>query len=178
MCTVYVFIKLSFVTGSEPTITTGLRQIKILFGSLADILYVTAAQIMLIKIRPVNNFSYFDFEIADVTFCRIPITHLTTLSISLLFIKVRVVTRELFTIPFSIIVRNLRPVAVKYAIYTIEKFGNSTFKYYISPLTNMQGEPGVDYDEPNLDPLVCDLCKQEFDSLDTLGEHQKKYHNM
>ena len=42
----------------------------------------------------------------------------------------------------------------------------------------MQGEPGVDYDEPNLDPLVCDLCKQQFDSLDTLGEHQKKYHNM
>lgn len=42
----------------------------------------------------------------------------------------------------------------------------------------MQGEPGVDYDEPNLDPLVCDLCKQKFDSLDTLGEHQKKYHNM
>ncbi len=42
----------------------------------------------------------------------------------------------------------------------------------------MQGEPGVDYDEPNLDPLVCDLCKQQFDSLNTLGEHQKKYHNM
>ena len=59
-----------------------------------------------------------------------------------------------------------------------EQFGNSTLKYYIFPLTNMQGEPGVDYDEPNLDPLVCDLCKQKFDSLDTLGEHQKKYHNM
>jgi hypothetical protein len=42
----------------------------------------------------------------------------------------------------------------------------------------MQGEPGVDYDDPNLDPLVCDICKQRFDSLDTLGEHQKKYHNM
>jgi hypothetical protein len=26
--------------------------------------------------------------------------------------------------------------------------------------------------------LVCDLCKKQFDSLDTLGEHQKKYHNM
>ena len=42
----------------------------------------------------------------------------------------------------------------------------------------MQGEPGVDYDEPNLNPLVCDLCKQQFDSIDALGEHQKKYHNM
>jgi hypothetical protein len=42
----------------------------------------------------------------------------------------------------------------------------------------MQGEPGVDYDEPNLNPLTCDICNQRFDSLDTLGEHQKKYHNM
>lgn len=119
MCTVYMFIKLSFVTGSEPTITTGLRQIKILFGSLADILYVTTAQIMLIKIHPVNNFSYFDLEIADMTFCRVPITHLTTLPISLSFIKVHVVMRELFTISFSIIVRNLQQVADEYATYTI-----------------------------------------------------------
>jgi hypothetical protein len=34
-------------------------------------------------------------------------------------------------------------------------------------------EPGVDYDEPNLNPLICDICKQEFDSIDKLGEHQK-----
>jgi hypothetical protein len=37
-----------------------------------------------------------------------------------------------------------------------------------------QGEPGVDYDEPNLNPLICDICKQEFDSLDKLGEDQKQ----
>jgi hypothetical protein len=41
-----------------------------------------------------------------------------------------------------------------------------------------QGEPGVDYDEPNLNPLVCDLCKQKFDTLDKLGEHQKEVHDM
>jgi hypothetical protein len=64
-------------------------------------------------------------------------------------------------------------------IFVAEKFyHDSTFKYYNIHNNNMQGEPGVDYDEPNLDPLVCDLCKKQFDSLDTLGEHQKKYHNM
>jgi C2H2-type zinc finger protein len=41
-----------------------------------------------------------------------------------------------------------------------------------------QGEPGVDYDDPNLNPLICDLCKETFDSLDKLGEHQKKKHTM
>jgi len=41
-----------------------------------------------------------------------------------------------------------------------------------------QGEPGVDYDEPNLNPLICDICKQRFDSLDKLGEHQKIEHDM
>jgi len=41
-----------------------------------------------------------------------------------------------------------------------------------------QGEPGVDYDDPNLNPLICDLCKETFDSLDKLGEHQKKEHTM
>jgi hypothetical protein len=30
----------------------------------------------------------------------------------------------------------------------------------------MQGEAGVDYDEPNLNPLICDICKQQSDSLD------------
>ena len=29
-----------------------------------------------------------------------------------------------------------------------------------------QGEPGIDYDEPNLNPLIYDICKQEFDILD------------
>jgi C2H2-type zinc finger len=41
-----------------------------------------------------------------------------------------------------------------------------------------QGEPGVDYDDTNLNPLVCDLCKKTFDSLDKLGEHQKAEHDM
>ena len=41
-----------------------------------------------------------------------------------------------------------------------------------------QGEPGVDYEDPNLNPLICDLCKQTFDILDKLCEHQKKEHSM
>jgi hypothetical protein len=40
-----------------------------------------------------------------------------------------------------------------------------------------QGEPGLDYDDPNLNPLECDICKQKFDSLDKLGEHQKQTGN-
>jgi hypothetical protein len=42
----------------------------------------------------------------------------------------------------------------------------------------MQGEPGVDYDDSNLNPLVCDLCKMKFNSLDELGDHQKEKHDM
>jgi len=42
----------------------------------------------------------------------------------------------------------------------------------------MQGEPGVDYNDSNLNPLVCDLCKMKFKSLDELGEHQKEKHDM
>jgi hypothetical protein len=45
-------------------------------------------------------------------------------------------------------------------------------------LFHMQGEPGVDYNEPNLNPLTCDICNQKFDSLDKLGDHQKKAHDM
>ena len=41
-----------------------------------------------------------------------------------------------------------------------------------------QGEPGVDYDDPNLNPLICDICKLKFKSLDELGEHQKQKHDM
>ena len=37
-----------------------------------------------------------------------------------------------------------------------------------------QGEPGLDYNDANLNPLECDICKQKFDSLDKLGEHQNK----
>jgi hypothetical protein len=36
----------------------------------------------------------------------------------------------------------------------------------------MQGEPDVDYDEPNLNPLICNICQQK------LGEHQKQAHDM
>ncbi len=46
-------------------------------------------------------------------------------------------------------------------------------------ISNMdQGEPGIDYDDPNLNPLVCDICNKSFDSLDKLGEHQKQEHDM
>lgn len=41
-----------------------------------------------------------------------------------------------------------------------------------------QGEPGVDYVDANLNPLICDICKKTFDSLDKLGEHQKQHHDM
>jgi hypothetical protein len=41
-----------------------------------------------------------------------------------------------------------------------------------------QGEPGLDYNDPNLNPLVCDICNKSFDSLDKLGEHQKIEHDM
>jgi hypothetical protein len=41
-----------------------------------------------------------------------------------------------------------------------------------------QGEPGVDYNDNNLNPLICDLCKKTFDSIDKLGEHQKLEHDM
>jgi hypothetical protein len=41
-----------------------------------------------------------------------------------------------------------------------------------------QGEPGLDYNDPNLNSLVCDICGKSFNSLDKLGEHQKKEHDM
>ena len=45
-------------------------------------------------------------------------------------------------------------------------------------ITMDQGEPGLDYNDTNLNPLECDICKQKFDSLDKLGEHQKQAHDM
>jgi hypothetical protein len=41
-----------------------------------------------------------------------------------------------------------------------------------------QGEPGLDYNDTNLNPLTCDICNKSFDSLDKLGEHQKVEHDM
>ena len=41
-----------------------------------------------------------------------------------------------------------------------------------------QGEPGLDYEDNNLYPLICDLCKRTFDSLYKLGDQQKQEHNM
>ena len=51
-------------------------------------------------------------------------------------------------------------------------------RLYIKQYKMDQGEPGVDYNDNNLNPLVCDLCKRTFDSLDKLGEHQKVEHDM
>ena len=42
----------------------------------------------------------------------------------------------------------------------------------------MGAEPGVDYKEPNLNPLICDICKKRFKTLDQLGEHQQYKHKM
>lgn len=50
--------------------------------------------------------------------------------------------------------------------------------YYVTTNMNNQGEPGLDYSDPNLNPLICDLCKKTFRSLDELGEHQKQEHDM
>jgi len=55
---------------------------------------------------------------------------------------------------------------------------SNDFILYCDIITMDQGEPGLDYDDPNLNPLVCDICRKSFDSLDKLGEHQKKEHDM
>jgi hypothetical protein len=58
-------------------------------------------------------------------------------------------------------------------------FITTTLFNIVRDISNMdQGEPGLDYDDPNLNPLVCDICNKSFDSLDKLGEHQKKEHDM
>jgi hypothetical protein len=41
-----------------------------------------------------------------------------------------------------------------------------------------QGEPGIDYFDENLNPLICDISKKTFDTLDKLAEHQKQEHDM
>jgi C2H2-type zinc finger len=56
---------------------------------------------------------------------------------------------------------------------------NSNHFIQYCDISNMdQGEPGLDYDDSNLNPLVCDICNKSFDSLDKLGEHQKQEHDM
>jgi hypothetical protein len=59
-----------------------------------------------------------------------------------------------------------------------DNINNNYFIQYCH-ISNMdQGEPGLDYDDANLNPLVCDICRKSFDSLDKLGEHQKQEHDM
>lgn len=41
-----------------------------------------------------------------------------------------------------------------------------------------QGEPGLDYNDPNLNPLVCDICRKTFDGLDKLDERLQVEHDM
>jgi hypothetical protein len=122
-----------------------------------------------------------------MTFYRIPIAHPTTyLSHHYLlkfkssepFILCKAGATRIHIIVWRSVPK-LQQAVRTFVIFIAEKFYyDSTFKYYSIHNYDMQGEPGVDYDEPNLDPLVCDLCKKQFESLDTLGEHQKKYHNM
>ena len=67
-------------------------------------------------------------------------------------------------------------------ILLMQSYTNTTALLYVNNYVNRnkmdQGEPGVDYDDDNLNPLICDLCKRKFDSLDKLGEHQKVEHDM
>ncbi len=41
-----------------------------------------------------------------------------------------------------------------------------------------QGEPGLDYIDSNLNPLVCDICRKTFDGLDKLDERLQVEHDM
>jgi hypothetical protein len=70
---------------------------------------------------------------------------------------------------------------IKNLQYSTAKVNNINSNHFIQycEISNMdQGEPGLDYDDANLNPLVCDICSKSFDSLDKLGEHQKQEHDM
>ena len=79
-----MLLEFFFITSSQSTSSTCLRQIVILFCGLADILYVAAAQIVFIKIRTIYNFRYFDIKIANMTFGYISAAHLITFSCSII----------------------------------------------------------------------------------------------
>jgi C2H2-type zinc finger len=55
---------------------------------------------------------------------------------------------------------------------------NNYFILYCDIMGMDQGEPGLDYNDSNLNPLICDICNKSFDSLEKLGEHQKEEHDM
>lgn len=65
-----------------------------------------------------------------------------------------------------------------FIVWVMTNKNNNHFIRYCDISDMDQGEPGIDYDEPNLNPLVCDICNKSFDSLDKLGEHQKQEHDM
>ncbi len=63
-------------------------------------------------------------------------------------------------------------------VWQISNNNSNYFILYCNIMRMDQGEPGLDYNDSNLNPLVCDICSKSFDSLDKLGEHQKKEHDM
>jgi hypothetical protein len=134
-----MLIKFLFIAGSQPTNIASLRQIIILFCNLTDVLNVTAAQIMLIKIGSVNDLSYFNIKIANMTFYRIPIVHPTTYLSHyylLKFMSSRTIHSVLSwaTCTHNVVWRSvpkLQQAVGTVVIFIAEKFyHDSTFKYY------------------------------------------------
>ena len=68
--------------------------------------------------------------------------------------------------------------AISKSILVKNNHNSNNFILYCDISSMDQGEPGLDYNDSNLNPLVCDICNKTFDSLDKLGEHQKREHDM